>query len=217
MMNPDASHEHLAELWTGATFKVVLTQFFGDEFSPRFVDNAPAFQDLGDVPAFVAVKAKDERGRIPFFLCARAHRFELFREKFVADPDVDERDLAFVRLNERKVSIRSFTEPVYEFDRVADRGGDEQGSHMGREQTKRKFPHDAALGVGELVKLVHNDGGDVVKREMGFRRIEVVFFLEVFGDDGDGGNLRRFRLFEEGRALVLLQVFPRDGKRLLGG
>ena len=36
---------------------------------------------------------------------------------------------------------------------------------MRRQQSQRQFPHDPPLGIGEVVELVHDDGGDVAEVE----------------------------------------------------
>ena len=56
---------------------------------------------------------------------------------------------------------------------------------MGRQHAERQFPDDAALLVGEVVELVHDDGRDVVEIEA--LRMQQAIEQDFGHDDEDAG------------------------------
>src|SRR5205823_6318455 len=91
-------------------------------------------------------------------------------------------------------------QPLRELERVADRGRKQQQANVRRQQAQSQFPNDAALGISEVVELVHDDGGDVGEVEgrrqgRGGFRVQGSGFREARGRRSEvGGRNREFRL-----------------------
>lgn len=125
MMDADAALEDLFQFRPGAVRPVVSSQLVGELRLLAVGEQRFTFELFGDVPALVAIEAKDECGRVAALLRAGRHDFNLFVEQLVADPLILKRHLALGALNKFNVALMRETQPLRELVGVAHGGGEQ--------------------------------------------------------------------------------------------
>ena len=170
MVNPHTTNQNLFELPARSHAPVELVNLLLQLFLLSTGQQSSPLELLGHTPAFAAIKAEDQRRRVPCRLVfVVGHNLQLLGQQFVHHPAKRQWHTTFVTLQQSQRAVVLLIQPHDKLRRVADRRTDQQYACGFGQHSQREFPHDTPLGIVETMELVHHHGGDIVKRKL-FRR-----------------------------------------------